>query len=95
MALSVKDVEHVSKLSRLSFGEDEKKEFVEKLNSVVDYIEKLEEVDVEGVNPTYHALDIKNVFREDEVKPSFKRKDILNNAPDSEGGCFRVPKVVK
>jgi aspartyl-tRNA(Asn)/glutamyl-tRNA(Gln) amidotransferase subunit C len=57
MALSVKDVEHVSKLSRLSFGDDEKKDFVEKLNSVVDYIEKLEEVDVEGVDPTYHGLN--------------------------------------
>jgi len=95
MALSVKDVEYVSKLSRLSFGEDEKKDFVEKLNSVVEYIEKLEEVDVEGVKPMYHAVDVKNVFREDEVKPSFKREDMISNAPDVEGGCFRVPKVVK
>lgn len=95
MALSVKDVEHVSKLSRLSFGSDEKEDFVEKLNSVVDYIEKLEEVDVEGVDPTYHVLDLKNVFREDEVKKSFDRKEITANAPSAEGGCFKVPKVVK
>ena len=74
MALSVKDVEHVSKLSRLSFGEDEKKDFVEKLNSVVDYIEKLEEVDVEGVEPTYHVLDVKNVFRDDEVSHLLREK---------------------
>lgn len=95
MSLSVKDVEHVAKLSRLSFKDEEKKDFTEKLNSVVDYIEKLEEVDVEGVKPTYHALEVKNVFREDVMKPSFKREAIIANAPDAEGGCFKVPKVVK
>jgi len=95
MALTVKDVEHVAKLSRLSFNDDEKEDFIEKLNSVVDYIEQLGEVDVEGVKPTYNVLDIKNVFREDKVEKSFDRKDIIANAPSAEGGCFKVPKVVK
>ncbi|MEA1974899.1 MAG: Asp-tRNA(Asn)/Glu-tRNA(Gln) amidotransferase subunit GatC [Bacillota bacterium] len=95
MSLTVKDVEHVAKLSRLSFDDNEKKDFIKKLNSVVDYIEKLDEVDVEGVKPTYHALEVKNVFREDKVEKSFDRKEIIANAPSAEGGCFKVPKVVK
>ncbi len=95
MALTVKDVEHVAKLSRLEFNDDEKKDFIEKLNSVVNYIESLEEVDVEGVEPTYNTLNIKNVFREDKIEKSFDRKLIIANAPSSEGGCFKVPKVVK
>ena len=95
MSLTVKDVEHVAKLSRLSFSDDDKKDFIEKLNSVVNYIETLEEVDVEGVKPTYNTLNIKNVFREDIIEKSFDRTAIISNAPSAEGGCFKVPKVVK
>lgn len=93
--ITKKDVEHVAKLSRLEFSDDQKEDFTQKLNSIVEYVEQLEAVDVEDVKPTYHVLDIKNVFRKDEVKPSFERKEVVQNAPDEAGGCFRVPKVVE
>ncbi|MGM0378633.1 MAG: Asp-tRNA(Asn)/Glu-tRNA(Gln) amidotransferase subunit GatC [Bacillota bacterium] len=95
MSLKVEEVKHVAKLARLSFDEKEEKDFTEKLNEVVNYVEKLKEVDVEGVKPTYHALDVKNVFRDDEVKDSFEREDMLKNAPSHIAGCFEVPKVVE
>lgn len=95
MSLTIKDVEHVAKLARLKFSEEEKEDFTDKLNSVVEYVEQLKEVDVEGVEPTYHALDVKNVFREDELKESYNREKLLENAPSKDGGCFKVPKVVK
>lgn len=95
MAITIKDVEHVAKLAHLEFGEDEMAGFTEKLSSVLGYIEKLREVDVEGVEPTNHAIDIKNVFREDVAAPSMERDKILQNAPAKRSGCFEVPRVVE
>jgi aspartyl-tRNA(Asn)/glutamyl-tRNA(Gln) amidotransferase subunit C len=95
MSLKEKDIKHVAKLSKLEFSDEEIKGFTEKFNDIVDYMDKLNEVDVEGVEPTYHALNLKNVFREDEVKASIDRKEVLEAAPSKAGGCFKVPKVVE
>ncbi len=94
MAITVKDVEHVARLAHLEFEEKEKLGFTEKLGAVIGYIEQLNEVDVDGVEPTNHALDIKNVFREDLSKPSMDREKILQNAPAKRSGCFEVPRMV-
>lgn len=94
MAITIKDVEHVAKLARLEFEETEILAFTEKLDAIVDYVELLGAVDVTDVLPTYHILPVKNRFREDEIKSSLEREDVLANAPDSRSGCFRVPRVV-
>lgn len=95
MAITIKDVEHVAKLARLEFEENEILAFTEKLDAIVGYVEMLSAVDVDAVDPTYHVLPLKNRFREDEVQPSLEREAVLTNAPDRRGGCFRVPRVVE
>lgn len=94
MAITVKDVEHVARLAHLEFEEEEKLGFTEKLGAVLGYIEQMKEVNVEGVEPTNHALDIKNVFREDVSMSSMDREKILQNAPAKRSGCFEVPRMV-
>jgi aspartyl-tRNA(Asn)/glutamyl-tRNA(Gln) amidotransferase subunit C len=94
MAITIKDVEHVARLARLEFEENEILAFTEKLDAIVGYVELLGSVDVTDVEPTYHILPVKNRFREDEIKPSLDRDAVLANAPDHRGGCFRVPRVV-
>ncbi|SHI87904.1 aspartyl/glutamyl-tRNA(Asn/Gln) amidotransferase subunit C [Geosporobacter subterraneus DSM 17957] len=95
MTISIKDVEQVANLARLSFTKQEKQDFAEKLTAIVGYIEKLNEVNVEGVEPTYHVLPLLNVLRKDEVQPSMEREKVLANAPDPQQGCFKVPKIME
>lgn len=95
MTINIKDVEQVANLARLSFTEQEKQDFAEKLTAIVGYMEKLNEVNVEGVEPTYHVLPLLNILREDEVQPSMERDKVLSNAPDPQQGCFKVPKIME
>ena len=95
MTISIKDVEQVSNLARLTFSEQEKQDFAEKLNAIVGYVEKLNEVNVEGVEPTYHVLPLLNVLREDITQPSLERDKVLANAADPQQGYFKVPKIME
>lgn len=94
MTISVKDVEHVAMLARLELTEDEKKMYTEQLNAILEYMEKLKEVDTSNVPPTAQVLPLYNVLRGDEVCPSMDREDVVRNAPHQENGQFRVPKIV-
>lgn len=95
MSVSIKDVEYVAELARLSFDEKEKQGLAEDLNQILAYVEKLGELDTENediiVNPYY----IENRFREDEVVPSINLEDVLKNAPDSLEEYVVVPKIIK
>lgn len=95
MAVSIKDVEYVAKLARLKFNDQEKEKFTHELNDILKYVEKLSEVDTEGVDISISAYPMYNALREDEVKPSMDRKTVLENAPDSGYGYFKVPKVIE
>ncbi len=95
MSVSKEDVMHIAKLSKLKLTEEELEKYTEDLSSIVDFANELSSIDVEGVKPTAHILDIKNVFRKDEVKPSYDREEILKNAPSKDAGCVSVPKVVE
>ncbi|MTI54486.1 Asp-tRNA(Asn)/Glu-tRNA(Gln) amidotransferase subunit GatC [Geosporobacter ferrireducens] len=95
MTISIKDVEQVANLARLAFSEEEKQDFADKLNAIVGYVEKLNEVNVEGIEPTYHVLPLLNVLREDSTQPSMERDKVLANAPDAQQGCFKVPKIME
>jgi aspartyl-tRNA(Asn)/glutamyl-tRNA(Gln) amidotransferase subunit C len=84
-------VEHVAKLARLELTEDELERFAGQLNAILEAVGKVSELDLAGVEPTLHPLELSNVFAEDEPRPSLPVEDALANAPDREGGAFRVP----
>ncbi len=94
MKLSKSDVEHVALLARLKFSESEKERLTTQMNSILDYMDKLKELDTSQVEPTFHALARRNVFREDTVLPCFPQEVSLSNAPDGDRGFFRVPKII-
>lgn len=95
MKVTKADVEHVAILARLEFGEDEKAEMAEQLSRIVEYVEKLNELDTEDVSPTAHAVPLRSVLREDDARPSLDPEDALRNAPDREGAFFKVPRIVE
>lgn len=94
MSISRQDVEHVARLARLDLTEEEKKLYTEELNAVLGFMDKLNELDTTDVAPTSHVLDLKNVFREDEVGESLQPEDVVANAPAQTDNQFRVPKIM-
>jgi aspartyl-tRNA(Asn)/glutamyl-tRNA(Gln) amidotransferase subunit C len=88
------EVEHVARLARLKLSEAEKGLFTDHLNSILDYMEKLNELDIGAIEPTFHVVSHQNIMREDEVKESQSQEAALENAPDKAQGCFRVPKII-
>lgn len=95
MKITIKDVEYVAKLARLSLTVDEKNKFAGQLNAILEHIDELNKLDTEGVPPTSHAVAIKNVFREDEMQKSELTSDILSNAPEKKDRFFKVKKVIE
>ena len=95
MQISVADVEHIAKLARLTLGDDEKSLFAGQMGAILGYVEKLKELDTDGVVPTSHAVPMENAFREDTVTPSIGVVRALANAPDAAGSFYRVPKVIE
>lgn len=91
--ITVKDVEHVAKLARLELTEEEKEKFTSQLGDVLKYVEQMNEVDTSDVVPMSHAIDFVNVMREDEIKYEQTKDELMKNAPDSEDGFFKVPKI--
>ena len=89
------EIEHVAMLARLKLSEDEKSLFSKQVGSVIEYINKLNELDTSDVEATAHILPVKNVFREDELKDSLERDKALQNAPDGSNGFFRVPRIIE
>lgn len=94
MKITRTEAAHIAHLARLEFSEAELATFTEQLDSILSYFDKLKEVDTALVEPTSHVLKIRNVFREDAVTPSLGQEASLQNAPEQESGCFRVPKVI-
>ncbi len=93
MEISREEVLHVARLARLALTEDEVERFREQLSAILDAVGKVSELDLAGVPPTSHPLDLVNVLAEDEPAPSLTREDALANAPDPEEGFFGVPPV--
>ena len=91
--LSLDDVKHVAKLARLGLDEFQLERMAGELDTIIDSIGKISELDLEGVPPTTHALEVVNVFGEDEPHDSLTTEQALSNAPDPEDGCFRVPRM--
>ncbi len=93
MAITREDVLHVAKLARLELREDELERMQEQLSAILEAVGKVAELDLEGVEPTAHPLDLVNVLADDVPRPSLSRDEALSNAPDPEDGFFGVPAV--
>ena len=95
MKISIADVEHVARLARLELSEEEKSLFDGQMGAILGYVEKLKELNTDGILPTSHAVPMENAFREDAVRPSIGIERALVNAPDRVGSFYRVPKVIE
>jgi aspartyl-tRNA(Asn)/glutamyl-tRNA(Gln) amidotransferase subunit C len=82
---------HVAKLARLRLTDEEVERMSGELSTILEAIEQIGELDLEGVQPTSHVIDLENVLRPDEPRPCLPRERALENAPDAEGDGFRVP----
>jgi aspartyl-tRNA(Asn)/glutamyl-tRNA(Gln) amidotransferase subunit C len=95
LKITMAEVDHVARLSRLTLTDAEKERMRRELDGILSYIDKLRALDTEGVPPTSHAVPMTNVMREDEPRPSFSQEEMLANAPDRSGEFFRVPKIIE
>jgi len=95
MKITTDEVKYVANLAKLYVDEAEAEKLTSEMESIINFADMLEEIDTESIAPTNHAMKVQNVFREDVVKPSYNREEVLKNAPSQEGGCYLVPKVVE
>lgn len=93
--ITKEQVKHVADLARLTFSDDELETFAKQMDEVIQYAERLNELETEDVVPTTHVMDVRNVLREDEARPSLDREDVLKNAPASKDGQFEVPSILE
>ena len=82
---------HVARLARLELSDDEVERMAGELSSILDHVERISELDLEDVEPTTHVVELENVMRADEPRPSLPRERALEPAPDPADGAFRVP----
>ena len=94
MKITKDEVLYVADLARLDLDEASIEKFAEQIGNILEYVDKLNEVDTEGIRPTSHAISLTNAFREDEQRQSLDPEQALVNAPEKEDGNFIVPKVV-
>ncbi len=92
--LNLKDVDYVAELARLEFSDDEKKTFLAQMNRLLDYFKKLNQLNTDKIKSTSHVVELSNILKPDEVRPSFPREMLLDNAPEKLNGFFKVPKTV-
>ena len=95
MAVTKKDVESIAELARLYLTEEEKEDLTDVLNSILDYFDKLSELDTDNVEPLTHILPVQNVMRDDTVRASLGQEKALENAPKRDRGHFVIPKVIE
>jgi aspartyl-tRNA(Asn)/glutamyl-tRNA(Gln) amidotransferase subunit C len=94
MALSESEVRHVAMLARLALTDEQVATLRVELNSILGHIDAIQQLDLEGVEPMTHAVPMVNETRADEPRQGLSREMALKNAPDSEGGAFRIPRIV-
>ncbi len=95
MKITRQEVEHVAKLARLELSDQEKEKLTDQLSNILTYVEKLNELDTKGVEPTAHVLDINNVMRSDVPEESLTQERALANAPEKAAGHYKVPKIIE
>ena len=94
MKLDKEKVRQVADLAQLEIDEDEEEEFAHQLSDILEYAEKLKELDTAEVEPMAHVQPVNNVLRKDEVKESLSQEEVLANTAEKERGMFKVPQIV-
>jgi aspartyl-tRNA(Asn)/glutamyl-tRNA(Gln) amidotransferase subunit C len=94
MAITREQVEHVARLAHLALTEEEVERLTGQLGAILEAVGKVSELDLTDVEPTSHPLDLVNVWRDDEPTPSLSLEEALANAPETEGGFFKVPPAI-
>lgn len=92
--IDLDQVRKVALLARLELSSEEEQQFTGQLSSILEYVEQLNELDTQTVEPTTRAIELNNITRPDELKQFVGREDILSNAPDRENDYFKVPKIL-
>jgi aspartyl-tRNA(Asn)/glutamyl-tRNA(Gln) amidotransferase subunit C len=95
MEVTSEMIDRLAHLAKLKFSEEEKKELKVDLERMIEFVEKLKEVDTTGIEPLLHISDAVNVLREDEIEQIISKQEALLNAPLTDGNFFKVPKVIK
>lgn len=95
LKITKEQVEHVAHLARLNLTDEEKEQMTKDMEAIIEFADQINALDISDVDPTAHVIPINNVFREDEVRPSMDRDELLKNAPNQDSGCFSVPKIVE
>jgi len=91
--ISKDDVKYAAKLAELEFDDKDMEKFTSQLDKILDHVANISSVNTEGIPPTSHVLDVKNIFREDVIKKSVTQESSLKNAPDRQSDGFKVPKI--
>lgn len=94
MSVTKEDVKKIAELARLEFDDSELENYTSEMNKILGYVDKLNELDTENIEPLSHPIENNNVFREDKLKRSIERERSLKNAPESSSEHFKVPKVI-
>lgn len=89
------DIEKVARLARLELSDQERETFGNQLDQILTYMEQLNRLDTEGIEPTSHAIPVYNAFREDETRSSFPKEEVLGIGPEQEEGHFKVPRIIE
>ena len=92
---SKKTIEKVAKLALLNLTEEDKDMFSKQLGDILSYFKKLNDLDTSNIEPTTHAIDLKNVYREDVSTPSLSNEDALKNTEHKQDGYFKAPRILK
>lgn len=95
MSITKDTVSYVANLARIELSDKELGHFTTQLDRILEYVHQLKNLDVSGLEPTSHVLEMKNVYREDKVKPSLKAEEAVKNAPAKEGDLFKVKKIIE
>lgn len=91
--ISRDDIRYVARLAELEFSDREISKITPQLDKILEHVARVSAVDTDGVQPTFHAVDIKNVFRDDTIDDSISQEEALKNAPEEEDGGFSVPRI--
>lgn len=92
--ITTKDVEHIGWLARLKIEEEKLDGYASQLNAVLDYFGQLDEVETEDIEPTYHVLEMNNVFRDDDPADCLAQQQSTGNAPRTQDGFFKAPRII-
>lgn len=95
MKLTLEEVKHIAELARLQLTDEEMARYADQLSDILDYAARLQSIDTSGISPTERVSSAGNVLRKDETRPGLSQQELLDNAPETEKGQFRVPPILE